>query len=87
MTYKVKVSKQFKNEYRKIAKSGNTKMLDRIDSLIESARENPSSGIGKPEALKHNLSGLYSRRINQHDRLVYSVEHDTIVLHQCLGHY
>ena len=41
MTYKVKVSKQFKNEYRKIAKSGNTKMLDRIDSLIESATENP----------------------------------------------
>ena len=87
MIYKIKTSTQFKNEYRKIAKSGNTKMLDRIDSLIESARQDPSSGIGKPEALKHNLSGFYSRRINQKDRLIYSVEDDTIVLHQCLGHY
>lgn len=61
----------------------------RINELIESARRTPFSGIGKPKMLRHSLSGLWSRRIDQEHRLVYSYdkESDTLVIVQCRFHY
>jgi toxin YoeB len=47
----------------------------------------PSSGIGKPEPLKHNLSGLWSRRISQKDRLIYRFDDDAIYIFAIGGHY
>jgi toxin YoeB len=47
----------------------------------------PSSGIGKPEPLKHNLAGLWSRRISQKDRLVYRFDDDAIYIFAIGGHY
>jgi len=47
----------------------------------------PSSGIGKPEPLKHNLSGLWSRRISQKDRLIYRFDDDAIYVFAIGGHY
>ncbi len=87
MSFKIKALPQFAKEYQNIAKFGDEKKLNRIDRLIENACQTPFSGLGKPEALRFGLSGLWSRRITQKDRLIYSVEGDTIVLHQCLGHY
>lgn len=52
--------------------------LKRINELIKDARRDPYSGIGKPEPLKHNLSGLWSRRINEADRLTYFLENDVL---------
>jgi toxin YoeB len=63
------------------------KIYKRIFQLIKSIDENPFSGIGKPEALKENLSGYWSRRINQEHRLVYRIENDTIIIVQCMYHY
>lgn len=62
-------------------------ILKRINELIKDARRDPFSGIGKPEPLKHDLSGLWSRRINETDRLTYSVENDILVIVSCKGHY
>ncbi len=62
-------------------------VLRRINELIKDIRRSPFSGIGKPEPLRHNLSGFWSRRINGEDRLVYAVEKDSVVIISCKGHY
>lgn len=62
-------------------------MLKRINELIKDVRRSPFSGIGKPEPLKHNLSGFWSRRINDGNRLVYAIEKDAVVIISCKGHY
>jgi toxin YoeB len=59
-------------------KTGNTVHLERIRLLLENIVETPFSGIGKPEALKHNPSGKWSRRISQSDRMIYQVVKDVI---------
>ncbi len=62
-------------------------ILKRINELIKDARRDPFSGIGKPEPLRHDLSGLWSRRINKTDRLTYYLENDFLVIVGCKGHY
>ena len=54
--------------------SGNVKIQNKIQKLLESIKETPYEGLGKPEALKHNWSGDWSRRINQEHRLIYKWE-------------
>ncbi len=54
-------------------KSGNRTIQIKIEKLLDAIQENPYKGIGKPEPLKHNLSGAWSRRITQEHRLVYEV--------------
>ena len=61
------------------------KSLCRI--LKEILRDDPSIGTGKPEPLKHNLSGLWSRRISQKDRVIYKYDNDTIYIFAIGGHY
>ena len=63
------------------------KIYNKIIVLIESIVNDPFRGIGKPEPLKGNLSGFWSRRINREHRLVYSVEKNTIYIVQCKYHY
>ena len=62
--------------------------LHRLNQLISDIRRNGYSGIGKPEPLKGNLSGWWSRRIDDKNRLVYRIKDDgTIEIAQCKGHY
>ncbi|MEM0541551.1 Txe/YoeB family addiction module toxin [Flavobacterium sp. j3] len=72
-------------------KSGNKGILNKIYSLIEDIQLHPFEGIGKPEPLKHQLSGKWSRRINQEHRIIYQVtEENTIEILDILslkGHY
>ena len=63
------------------------KTLKRINSLIKDAERNPFSGIGKPEPLKGSLSGFWSRRIDDTNRLVYRIQYDTLEILSCRGHY
>ena len=64
------------------------KKLKRINSLIEDVRRNGNvSGIGKPEALKGNLQGFYSRRIDSEHRLVYRATAQHVEILQCRYHY
>ncbi|SKB14881.1 toxin of the YoeB-YefM toxin-antitoxin system [Planktothrix sp. PCC 11201] len=55
------------------------KILKRINELIKDIQRSPFSGIGKPEALKFNMSGLWSRRIDQEHRLIYQIKDDSII--------
>ncbi|HEY0563415.1 MAG TPA: Txe/YoeB family addiction module toxin [Methylophilus sp.] len=62
-------------------------MLKRINQLIQEIMREPFAGIGKPEPLKHALSGYWSRRINDEHRIVYKVEHDALLIAQLRYHY
>lgn len=63
------------------------KTLKRINQLITDIQRNPFDGIGKPEPLKRNLSGLWSRRIDEQNRIVYFIENDIVHIIACKNHY
>jgi toxin YoeB len=63
------------------------KTLQRINTLIKEIQRTPFEGIGKPEPLKHSLSGYWSRRITDEHRIVYKVETDSLFLAQLRYHY
>ncbi len=67
--------------------TANTKVYAKITRLTEEIAKSPFSGIGKPEPLKHNWAGYWSRRINQEHRLVYKVTRDLIFVSTCCYHY
>ena len=68
-------------------KKADPKLLAKIISLIVETAANPFTGTGKPEALKHDLKGKWSRRITQEHRLVYEVKETTIWIVACRYHY
>ncbi|MBP9995445.1 MAG: Txe/YoeB family addiction module toxin [bacterium] len=68
-------------------KTEKQKILNRIGELIKSTLETPFDGIGKPEPLRYNLTGYWSRRINREHRMIYRVQDDEIVIHSLRGHY
>ena len=63
------------------------KLLKRINLLIREITRDPFEGIGKPEPLKHALSGYWSRRINDEHRVVYKIDHDSLLIFQLRFHY
>lgn len=63
------------------------KVLARLNELIRDSLRNPLSGIGKPEPLKGNLKGWWSRRITQEHRFVYRVQEGVLIVMQCRFHY
>ncbi|MDP4227001.1 MAG: Txe/YoeB family addiction module toxin [Bacteroidota bacterium] len=68
-------------------KSNNVTVLKKIRKLIESISETPCEGIGKPEPLKYDLLGCWSRRINKEHRIVYELHEDKIIVLSIKGHY
>lgn len=67
--------------------SGNVNIQNRIQALLDSIKETPYEGLGKPEALKHNWSGYWSRRINKEHRIIYKWENERIFVAQLRSHY
>lgn len=63
------------------------KTLRKVNELIKDCQRSPFKGLGKPEALKNDLSGWWSRRITQEHRLVYKVEKNMLYIAQCRKHY
>lgn len=63
------------------------KILKKINQLLKDIDREAYSGIGKPEALKGNLSGYWSRRIDDKNRIVYKIENKQIIIIQCGSHY
>jgi toxin YoeB len=63
------------------------KTLKRINQIIEDILRNGNDGIGKPEPLKGDLSGWWSRRIDDTNRLVYRINNEVVEILQCKGHY
>lgn len=67
--------------------SNDVKLLRKIVELLESTLRDPFNGIGKPEALKADLRGYWSRRINDEHRMVYTVTSEFIIVISCRSHY
>lgn len=63
------------------------RMVERIIKLIQETRRSPFEGVGKPEPLKHALSGFWSRRVNDEHRMVYRVDGDALLIAQLRYHY
>jgi toxin YoeB len=63
------------------------KTFKRINQIIKNIDSAPFYGIGKPELLKHEYQGYWSRRIDEKNRLIYRIENDTIIIAQCRTHY
>ena len=68
-------------------KKHDKRMVERINKLIQETQREPFSGVGKPEPLKHALSGFWSRRFTDEQRMVYKLEGDALLLAQLRYHY
>lgn len=68
-------------------KTNNKKVQLKITALIIDIIEHPFTGIGKPEALKHQLVGKWSRRIDKEHRLIYAIDGNTLKIYSLKGHY
>ena len=79
MSYKIAFLPQARKDFDAWKKSG-AKTAEKIKEILLDIAEHPFSGIGKPEPLKHQLSGKWSRRINKADRIIYSVDGELIIV-------
>ena len=66
---------------------GDKQMLRRVNQLIRDTQRDPLAGLGKPEPLKHDLAGFWSRRITDEHRIVYQMDGDEVLIAQCRHHY
>lgn len=87
--YIVELAPLAKKELKAHKKSGNKASIKKLETILKELSSTPYEGTGKPEALKHDLSGYWSRRINQKDRLIYKVyeERVTVIIISAMGHY
>ena len=87
MSYTLDFTRKAKEDIEFFKKSGNKSVLNKINTLIEVILESPYIGAGKPEPLRYDLSGYWSRRINREHRMVYEVVDEIIIIHSVKGHY
>ena len=81
MSYTLVFTEIALTDIKKHKKSGDKVVLRKIEKLLTELMEHPMTGTGQPEQLKHNFAGLYSRRINQKHRLVYSINEEIVTVH------
>ncbi|HEY8928369.1 MAG TPA: Txe/YoeB family addiction module toxin [Mucilaginibacter sp.] len=87
--FKLKIEELAENHLKKHYRSGDKASIKKIEKILVELTETPYSGIGNPEALKYELSGFWSRKINQKDRMIYKVDEDvvTVFVISAMGHY
>jgi toxin YoeB len=87
--FKLKIEELAEAHLKKHYKSGDKASIKKIEKILAELSETPYTGIGNPEALKYELSGFWSRKINQKDRLVYKVDEETVIVlvASAMGHY
>lgn len=85
--YKVVFSLDAEEHLRKIKKSGDKSAMNKISRLLIEMAEHPESGTGRPEQLKHEFQGLWSRRIDKKSRIIYEIQDGVINVFGFLGHY
>jgi toxin YoeB len=87
--FRVALTDKAKSDILKHYKSGNQASIKKIEQILKELSEDPYTGVGQPEALKHDLHGFWSRRVNQKDRMVYSVDNSivTVEVVSAMGHY
>lgn len=96
MSYRIDFTPEGQQDIDSHKKAGNMALLDKLLELLVELAEHPATGTGKPEMLKHQLAGLWSRRINSKHRLVYEIlieedqekdQEGVVVVHSAKGHY
>jgi toxin YoeB len=87
MGYHLDFTDKAKEDIANHQKTGSKAVLRKLLTLLEELEQHPFSGTGKPEPLKHELSGTWSRRVNREHRLVYEVEGDIVFILSAKGHY
>lgn len=83
---KIVVYEEFERDLN-LWKEQNKRIVEKIQKLLKAIAKDPFRGIGKPEPLKYQLSGCWSRRINKEHRLVYRVQNEELQLISCRYHY
>jgi toxin YoeB len=89
MSYAIELTNQAFEDIEKHKKSGDKKVLLKIDKLLNELREHPTTGTGKPEKLKHYTIATWSRRISDKHRMIYRIEDEkiTVLVLSFWGHY
>lgn len=90
MKYTVIIQKLAQSHIQKILQSGDRSSLKKLQKILIELETSPTSGTGNPEPLKYGLSGLWSRRLNKKDRLIYEIIEEPeglVVVISALGHY
>ncbi len=89
MNYTIQYTEEAEKDFEKHKKSGNRKLLAKLDKLLTELREHPASGTGKPELLKHYSVPTWSRRITDKHRLIYRIHDDRVIVLvlSAWGHY
>ena len=87
--YKIEILPQADKDIRAYLKAGNRVALKKIQDIIKELRIHPTSGKGKPEQLKYELKGYWSRRIDKKNRIIYRIDEEkiTVVVVSAAGHY
>lgn len=89
MAYIIQLERKAVKDIEELKKSGNKAIIEKIKTLLLELAEHPTTGTGQAEALKGNLSGFWSRRIDKFNRLIYTIEEEivTVVVISAKGHY
>lgn len=87
MHFRVEFTDTAEEDYEYWKKTNNEKVIAKIKALLKNMVQTPFKGIGQPEALKYDLKGYWSRRINREHRIVFKVELEVIYVIQLRGHY
>ena len=87
--FKLEIEELAKQHLKKHYKSGDKASIKKIEKILLELSETPFAGMGNPEPLKYGLSGFWSRRINQKDRIIYKVQETivTVFVISAMGHY
>ncbi len=89
MSFEIELTDEASSDVDKHKKSGDKKVLIKIDKLLDELRTHPTIGIGKPEILKHYKTTTWSRRISEKHRMVYRIENEKVIVLvlSLYGHY
>jgi len=89
MRYKIEILPQADKDIRSYQRAGNKAAIKKIMEIIKELSVHPKTGIGKPEELKYELVGYWSRRIDKKNRLIYRIEEEkvTVIVVSAYGHY
>jgi toxin YoeB len=89
MSYQIDVLPDALEGIEKLKKHGDLAALKKLDELLKELREHPKTGTGKPEQLKYNYSGKWSRKISEKHRLIYEIDEEvvTVIVLSTFGHY
>jgi toxin YoeB len=87
MGYSLDITTQASADFNLHKQAGDKAVLNKIAKLLVELTEHPFTGTGKPEPLKNNLSGFWSRRITLKHRLIYTVQEDIVGILSAYGHY